>query len=216
MSFGLVMSTKKVRSGNQLPYDHAVGVGERRSLALVAALNDLSLELYSGQLQCEMAAGRGVGHRESLNQKAIENTLLNRIRGGDRGMGIAIVCLDALSGRSVVIHPRVRRKKSQLGSCVLTTESGCEDCCLLAKHLVMPVLANRFWESVLYGLCTIQELARCGLLNRYKKRKTFISARLNRVPLRDFLGGHKGFGLRGYKDAVGTILDILKEGENTC
>ena len=210
--FGLPESDSphpKKRRVNDLPYHEALKKAERNSVLVMAALNDLSLKKYSGRLQCEAAAGKGMGHRVELNRKAKENTILNRVRGGDNGMGVAIVCSDVVNGGSVVIHPRVRRSRAELSNPILTTESDCDGCCLLSKHWVMPVVVNRHNLPFLYGLYSVEELEGRGLLVRYEKRNTFVRVHLHKVPLRHFLGRQFGFGKR--RDAVASVLRVLNK-----
>ena len=98
---------KGKRGGNTDPYDKALGKGESNSKYVVRVVKELSLRRHKGRLQCKMSAGLGVGHRESLAKKASENNLVNRLRGGDRGMGTSVYCSDKKTKRGMILYPRI-------------------------------------------------------------------------------------------------------------
>ena len=223
MSFGLIGNTKgRVRKGGNLArYCAATDVAYKRDSILIDCLNLLSSERHRNRLRFEFAAGRGAGRQVPVWEAVKDNTALNRIRGGERGLGYGIICMDVTTNRSVFLHPRVCLKESELSDRVLTTESIRDqdnEQGILYEHWIIAVLADRSLKPVRYGLWSFQELLQKGRVRDYfRKRRTNWKAnlrmRLTKFRPDDRSSGDFGLaavGTRGL-DPVAFLIRVLNE-----
>ena len=206
---------KKQKRGNQLSFDDGWQGGVVNMKLVIKWLNELSVERHFGELYVTAAAAEGVDHKELICDKASTNNVEERVRGGRRGMGIGMICTEVLSGSYIVVHPRAYLTRPDLSGRTLTTQSGDRQSKygLLWDHWVLPVLCKKNKKGpVLYGLYSMKELDKRGLLSFYTPRKTRVHANLASVPLSHWLGKLEGFGQNPMEgmDVVDRMLHVIK------
>jgi len=210
---------KEKHCGNTNSFQDAVKKGAINTAMLIGELNRLSIERYGGRLQCEPAAKEGLGQFVETSKAAARNTVINRLRGSENGIGIAMAIRDRDTGKQLIVHPRVRTCRTDLSNSTFTAESEREsDIGLLLQGWVLLVVVDAAGCPFKYGFYSIKELRRIGSLKKHETRETsFRGNLLDKLYLGDFQSGSRLIGFIKNRamgiDVVGCLLNTLAEQE---